>query len=145
KVFKALTMTFLYGQGEAGHEKLLLEKLPLRNAQFVTEKLEPELKTPDEFYEREELAPPDEQSVVRVIQRHFKREDLSRGRSISWSVSREAPSRRCFPAPLRSKNSFAGLPTHWRRLASRCGGILQPACWQATSTSSPMIGSPCCG
>jgi DNA-directed RNA polymerase len=79
KVFKALTMTFLYGQGEAGHEKLLLEKLPLRNAQFVTEKLEPELKTPDEFYEREELAPPDEQSVVRVIQRHFKREDLSPG------------------------------------------------------------------
>lgn len=145
KVFKALTMTFLYGQGEAGHEKLLLEKLPLRNAQFVTEKLEPELKTPDSFYEREELAPPDEQSVVRVIQRHFKREDLSRGRSISWSVSREAPSRRCFPAPLRSKNSFAGLPTHWRRLASRCGGILQPACWQATSTSSPMIGSPNCG
>jgi DNA-dependent RNA polymerase len=79
KVFKTLTMTFLYGQGEAGHAKLLLEKLPLRNAQFVTEKLESEARTPDEFYERAELAPPDEQLVVRVIQRRFKREDLSPG------------------------------------------------------------------
>jgi DNA-dependent RNA polymerase len=58
KVFKTLTMTFLYGQGEAGHAKLLLEKLPLRNAQFVTEKLEPEAKTPDEFYEKAGLTPP---------------------------------------------------------------------------------------
>jgi DNA-directed RNA polymerase len=40
KVFKTLTMTFLYGQGEAGHTKLLLEKLPLRNAKFDSEKLD---------------------------------------------------------------------------------------------------------
>jgi DNA-directed RNA polymerase len=40
KVFKSLTMTFLYGQSETGHEKLLLEKLPLRNGKFGSEKLD---------------------------------------------------------------------------------------------------------
>src|SRR5262249_2801678 len=65
KVFKTLTMTFLYGQGETGHGKLLLEKLPLRNAQFVTRKLE---------LEGEPVVP-----VVEVWHKRLKREDLRKG------------------------------------------------------------------
>jgi DNA-dependent RNA polymerase len=119
EVFKKLTMTFLYGQGGAGHEKLLLEKLPLRNAQFDSEKLgfDPIEKEWDMFGQQDaadrgvdkeewvrqrsrdlgykpdrEEPPPNDDTLVTVVRyKRLKREDLRKG-SLEFMVgiAREA-------------------------------------------------------
>jgi DNA-dependent RNA polymerase-like protein len=143
KVFKTLTMTFLYGQGETGHEKLLLNELPLRNAQFVTEKLEPEAKTPDEFYEGEELGPPNEQHFVKVIQRRFKREDLPPG-SLEFMVgiAREAIAT-LLPGAVKIQELVRGIAN---TLATAGKPLRRPSPTGVPWCNEyPMIGSLNCG